>query len=152
MALIIYPTENADSFISVNDAKTVIDTYTLDGAAWGAKTTAEKEILLRVAYIDIVQHTDPTTYPDPLPDCVPQAQALMAVHDVVNSISGGSVNEIVSNGAIKSQVAGPIKREFYDTKDVSTKTVSRIPAQAQACLSELGYIMARMGQTTLGRS
>ena len=148
MALIIYPAQNADSFITVADAKVVIDNYTLDGAKWDAKTLQEQEILLRIAYNDIVDHTDSTTYPDPLPACVGEAQALMAVHDLVNSISGGATS---TTAQVKKQKAGPIEREFFELKTV-VKSTTRVPDQAKRCLAGIGYIFPAFGQTRLGRT
>ena len=148
MSLIIYPATDADSFITVADATTVIKKYTLDGDKWDAKTLEEQEILLRIAFTDIINHTDQTTYPDPLPSCVPEAQALMAVHDLVNSISGGAVG---TQAQVKKQKAGPVEREFFELKTLP-KSTQRVPEQAKPCLASIGYTFPSFGQTLLGRS
>ena len=148
MPLIIYPAAGADSFITVADATNTIKKYTLDGNKWDAKTLEEQEILLRIAFTDIINHTDSSSYPDPLPACVPDAQALMAVHDLVNSISGGAVG---TQAQVKKQKAGPVEREFFELKTLP-KSTTRVPEQAKSCLSSIGYVFPSFGQTLLGRS
>ena len=155
MSLILYPDPNADSFISVSDADNVISLLTMNSTEWTALVNEDKERLLRIAYNTIVDNTDPKTYPNPLPPCVPEAQALMASHDNVNSISSGLVNTAVT-GAIKKQKVGSIEREYYDVgASVTSRTLSRVPASAFKCLDELGYSFKRkttgLAQTHLGR-
>ena len=155
MALIIYPTADADSFISVADADTVIATYTLDSAGWLSITEAEKEIYLRIAYRDIINHTE--TLPDIIPDCVPEAQALMASWDLRNGLSAASVNDIT--GAIKKNKVGSIEQEFYDinsTRYDTDRTINRVPTSVVSCLENFGYIftpnIAGLSQVLLGKS
>ena len=151
MALIIYPTADADSFISVADATTVIETLTLDGAAWGALSVSEQEVYLRIAYRNIVDHTDTTTYPDPLDICVGSSQALMASWDLKNGLS---LDVEDYRGALKKNKVGTIEQEFYDVDKV--RSVGTVPTMAKACLEELGYIFPvnanGLTQTILGRS
>jgi len=151
MALIIYPSPDADSFISVSDATVVIESYTMSASKWSTLSDTEKEVLLRIAYKDIVDHTDPLTYPTPFPECVGEAQALMAVHDAVNNLSSGTTAQVT--GAIKKQKAGPVEREFYDTTKVQ-KSTSRVPDMAKACLEMIGYHLSAANglQTRLGKS
>ena len=138
--LILYPDPLADSFASVAQADLYISALTMNSASWLAVTPEDKERLLRIAYRDIIDHTDPTTYPNPLPICVSEAQALMASHDNVNSISSGIASTTVQ-GAIKKQKVGSIERQFYDTKTTSSKrSLSRVPTSAQACLAGIGYV------------
>lgn len=146
MALIIYPAPNADSFISLTDAKTVIDSRTLDGAVWDAKSVEEQEALLRIAFHYIIDNTP--ELPATLPACVPEAQALMAVHDAVNGLSGGPQS---TQAQVKKQKAGPVEREFFELKTQS-KGVSRVPEQARSCLAAIGFVFQSFNQTRLGRS
>jgi len=157
MPLIIHPAIGADSFVSVAQADLYISLLTMNSAEWTAVAPDDKERLLRIAYRDIIDHTDPTTYPTPLPVCVGEAQALMAVHDSVNSLSSGVTATTVS-GALKKQKVGPIEQQFYDTKTTggSSGKVYRVPKSAWKCLQDLGYILAvksdKFQQTLLGRS
>ena len=154
MALIIYPLTDSDSFITVADADIVIGKYTLQSAAWLALTPTAKENYLRIAYRDIIDHTDPTTYPTPLDACVGEAQALMAVHDLQYGFSN---TQSATTGAIKKQKVGSITREFYDVQGaVQDAVTGRVPDMAKNCLTALGYVIAAktsgVGQTLLGRS
>lgn len=138
--LIIYPDPQADSFVTVAQAGLYISLLTMNSVAWSALAVTDQEILLRIAYRDIIDHTDPTTYPNPLPICVSEAQALMAVHDTVNSISSG-IAATTTTGAIKSQKVGSLAVSYYDSKSTSTKrTLSRVPSTARSCLEDLGYV------------
>jgi len=140
MALIIYPDPNADSFVTVAQADLYISMLTMNSVEWKALTPENQEILLRIAYRDIIDHTDPTTYPVPLPICVSEAQALMASHDNVNSISSGIATTSVT-GAVKSQKVGSIAVSYYDSKTTSAaRSVRRVPSSAYKCLLDLGYI------------
>ena len=155
MSLIIYPTANYDSFITVADADTVVNTITLYSTQWGAKSNGEKEVYLRIACRNIESHvdTDLTPYPDPFPDCVGEAQALMAVQDVIYSTSTPQTDV---NGAIKKQKVASLEIEYYDTSSGKTVNIPVVPAIAVPCLETLGYIfipsIGGLSQSTLGRS
>jgi len=157
MALIIYPDPLADSFVTVPQADLYIGLLTMNSAEWALVSVEDKERLLRIAYRDILDHTDPTAYPNPIPVCVAEAQSLMAVHDSVNNLSSG-VTATTAAGALKKEKVGSIERQFYDTKTSggTTGKVYRVPKQAYACLLDFGYIFAstssRFRQDTLGRS
>ncbi len=140
--LILYPATDADSFVTVPQADLYISMLTMNSLEWMALSIQDREILLRIAYRDIIDHTDPTTYPNPLPICVSEAQALMASHDNVNSISSGVAATSVT-GAIKQNKVGSISVSYYDTKDtISIKSVVRVPESVKSCLSDLGYVFA----------
>ena len=139
MALIIYPDPAADSFVTLPQAELYISLLTMNSTDWTTLSPDDQERLLRIAYRDIIDHTDPKTYPKPLPICVSEAQALMAVHDTVNSISSGVAATTVQ-GAIKKQKVGSVEQQFYDTKSTaSVRSLSRVPAGARKCLEDLGY-------------
>ncbi len=151
MALILYPDPAADSFVTVVQAGTIIQTYTLDSVSWLALTDEKREQLLRIAYRYIIDHTDASMYPNPMDACVGEAQALMASHDNVNSLSGGSTST-ATTGALKKQKVGSIERQFYDVAGkVSTGKVSRVPDMARKCLEGIGFSVKSMAQIHLGR-
>jgi len=149
MALIIYPDPLADSFVTVAEADVYISQLTVDNDKWVAQTPERKEQLLRIAYRYIFDNTDESLYGIPFKPCLGEAQALMASHDLVNSLSGGGTTQVT--GALKKQKAGPVEREFYDTSKV-TKSRTRVPDLAKACLESVGYHTPSAGQTRLGRS
>ncbi len=155
MALIIYPATSSDSFVTVPQADLYISLLTMNSPDWTALAIDDKERLLRIAYRDIIDHTDPKTYPKPLPICVAEAQALMAVNDTVNSISSGVASTTVQ-GAIKKQKVGSVEQQFYDTKTSGGKrSLSRVPAGARKCLEGIGYVFKTasegLKQVHLGR-
>lgn len=156
MSLVIYPDPAADSFVTLAQADLYISLLTLNHDEWTALTPDDQERLLRIAYRDIIDHTDPKTYPNPLPICVSESQALMAVHDTVNNISGAAV-QTASTGAVKKQQVGSIVQEFYDV-NTGAKTsgrVYRVPDMAKKCLEGIGYVFkaktSGLTQTHLGR-
>lgn len=156
MALVIYPTADYDSFITVADATTVIETYTLHATTWNALTVTEQEVYLRIAATDIVQHVDQelTPFPDPMTSCVGDAQALMAIQDVVYGFSASTT--VADVGSVKKQKVATLEIEYYDSKSNTTKTAPRVPTMAEPCLEELGYLFTPsvngLTQSTLGRS
>ena len=156
MALVIYPTADYNSFITVVDATTTISEYTLHSTVWTALTSEEKEVYLRIAARNIIDHVDQelTPFPDVMPTCVGQAQALMAVQDVVYGFSAQTT--VDETGAIKKEKVASLEIEYYDTKSNSMKTASRVPAMALPCLEDLGYAyspsISGLTQLTLGRS
>jgi len=145
MPLIIYPDANADSFISVADATTTIEQFTLDSALWTVHTIPEQEALLRIAYQDIIGNSQ-SPLPTPLPACVPNAQALMAVWDSKYGIS----SDTRTNSQVKKNKVGQIEQEFFYNRAAS-KTASRVPDTVRSCLEQIGYSFPKMGQLHLGR-
>ncbi len=139
----------------MEDAETVVSTLTLHEALWSAKDETEKEVYLRIAFRNIDAHVDQTLtpYPDPMTDCVGEAQALMAVQDVVY---GTSNPDTELNGAIKKQKVASLEIEYYDTNTGKTISIPIVPPMAVPCLETLGYIftptISGVSQTTLGRS
>ena len=156
MALIIYPTADYDSFITVADATTAIDSLTLYSTQWAALSATEKEVYLRIAFRDIDDHVDQDDYPypDPMTDCVGEAQALMAIQDVVYGFSASvSTAEV---GSVKKQKVASLEIEYYDSKSNTMKYAPRVPDMAKPCLETLGYTFTPtyngLSQSTLGRS
>ena len=155
MSLIIYPDPAADSFVSLPQAELYITMLTLNSLEWKSLTPDDQERLLRIAYRDIIDHTDAKKYPTPLPMCVGESQSLMAVHDHVNSLSGGAT-ATATKGALKSQKVGPLAQSFYDAKgSVKSGKVMTVPKMAVKCLEGIGYVFKTqtqgLGQTILGR-
>lgn len=156
MALNIYPASDYDSFVSVADATLYIDDLTLFSSQWAALSVNDQEVYLRIAFRRILAGIDLDTnpLPNPAPDCAGEAQALMAVQDVVYGISSNTSTDLT--GAIKSQKVASLQIEYYDAKSASTKIIPIIPPLARPCLEALGYelppLTSGVKQTTLGRS
>jgi len=151
MALVLYPDPNADSFVTVAEADDYISRLTLDFAQWDSLIEEDKERYLRIAYRDIIDNTDPDTYPDLLPECVGESQSLMASNDLIIGISSGTYS--AQSNLIKRNKVGSIEQEFYSGYKL-IKEPTRVPDQASTCLEELGYNTIKttgVTQTTLGR-
>ena len=160
MALILPPALDYDSFVSLADATVVIEALTLDGPDWASTPVDDQERYLRIATRNIKNGIDLTVNPiDPaaIPACLPEATALMAIHDIKNNISNSVVSTSVT-GAIKKEQVGSIVQEYYDVaagKDTST-SIDLIPDLAKPCLASFGYVFkastGSLTQITLGRS
>ncbi len=156
MALIIYPTDGYDSFVSVEEATTYITTLTTQGAAWEALDEATQEVYLRIACRNILMGIDQNVnpLPDPAPACLGESQSLMASQDLTYGIS--ATTDVGDTGAIKKQKVATLEIEYYDTASGVTTTIPLVPKMAQPCLQSLGYYISPaitgLSQTTLGRS
>ncbi len=160
MALVLPPDTSYDSFVSLVDAATAIETYTLDSASWVALSNSNQEIYLRIATRRIEDGIDEDLYTidvTDIPTCLPEATALIAVHDLINSISGGAA-ETTGTGAIKKEQVGSIVQEYYDTKSSTdtSSSINTIPSIAYPCLDSVSFVFVSgitgLKQTTLGRS
>ncbi len=135
--LILFPLPDYDSYVTVIDADTVITSLTTNGAQWLALAEADKEVYLRIALRTIEDGgVVPPDVTDPSFACLPEAQALVAVNDLVNGISSTAG---ASSAQIKRQKVGTLEQEFFETDGATTST-NPIPAMAQPCLDSFGYI------------
>ena len=159
MALIIFPAVGYDSYVTVADATTIIDKYTVNGAEWAAVSPADQEIYLRIAFrriLDGIEDLSATPLPDPILGCEPESQSLMAVHDVVNGISATAGSAGAAAGEIKMQQVGTLKVEYFqsDSGFVAT-TTNPIPSMVRDCLEKLNYVFSstsnKFKQQRLGR-
>jgi hypothetical protein len=151
MGLIIYPAEGADSFISVDDADTVINDITTQFPQWDAIPINDKEVYLRIAYRYIIDgidlEVDPLT--DPIAPCVPEAQAMIASQDLTFGFSsGGTIND----AQVKKQKVASLEIEYFESS-TGGKSAPVVPYLAQPCLKSIGFWLPASGmQTILGRS
>jgi hypothetical protein len=152
MALTVYPAAGWNTFIDLADATQVISDYTLYLPQWTAASDEDKERYLRIATAFIVEGLPEIT--DPAPECLGDAEALIAVQDLVYGFSASTAS--ASLGAIKKEKAGQVEMQYYDTKDGNTEKPPVVPALARACLANLGFIfpsgVSGLTQMTLGRS
>lgn len=155
MALVLYPTNGYDSFVSLADATNYITKYTLQLDSWSAFDTTTQEALLRIAAQRLTSNSDELLFPiTPIPDCIPIAQALMASQDGKYGFSSGLIYD--DKGATKREKVSVIEVEYYDTKGNYSTTAPLIPPQLSGCLEAIGYYLAAnisgLSQTILGRS
>lgn len=156
MALVIFPTTNYNSFVSVADATDYITQYTLQYDAWNALDLIQQEALLRIAAMDLLNNSDSELFPiDPIDDCIPMAQALMASQDATFGFSSKDIEKVT--GALKREKVSVIEVEYYDTiRGNGSGTAPRIPSMIRPCLEAIGYVFSSgtigLKQTILGRS
>ena len=146
--MILYPTTDYVSFITVAEADTIIGAYTLNFSTWDALDDTDKEAYLRIAFSIINDGLD--TLPDaPVSQCLKNSQALNAVHDVINGIS----KPLTISQVVKKEEAGQVKVEYFEPSATATSN-SYIHPLSKQCLADLGYVfpISGFGQTTLGRS
>lgn len=148
MALIVYPTTDYDSFITVAEADTIIGNLTLNLDTWNALEDTSKEAYLRIAFQVIIDGLE-TIPDDPVSTCLKNSQALNAVHDLTNGVS----NPIVVDQAVKKEEVGQVSVEYF-APDETSLSQTYIHPLSVACLTDLGYVFPITGftQITLGRS
>ena len=155
MALTIYDATGYDSFCTIVEADATVAAYTLYNTQWDALTDTQKEIYLRIAFRVIIDGLDEDDYPTaPVDDCVKQAQALIAVQDLITGAS--ALAETGVTGQIKKQQAGVVSVEYFQLDSGSSARTVIIPSLALPCLIDLGWdgstSVGGFQQTTLGRS
>lgn len=130
MALIIYPTTDWDSYVSVLNADTMLTNYLFDSTAWLALTSAKKEILLRQASMLISAHiTDPEEVETP--EDIVLATAYLADY-------GRTTNLLVDSqsGNIKRlKIEGAIEKEYFAKGSQSNS----FPSIVKTLLVPYGY-------------
>ena len=163
MSLIIYPTTDYDSFITVADADITITANSVQSATWLALTEVEKEVYLRIATQRIfnVVSTDTTNVDGYLDEsvyiaadsCLPKSCALIAIHDLVYGLS----SEINPNtGLITKEKVGDLEVNYshgFPTKRVSGRVSNPYPSNVRLCLTSYGAtgLSGRFTQVTLER-
>lgn len=137
MALIVYPTTNYDSFISVSNANTVISNNTLFDTQWTALTDTQKEVYLRIATTRILNIID-TTLLDGTDACLVNSTALMAVRDLVFEISS-AINP--NTGLVSKEKAGDVEVTYYHgnaNRQVNGRNTNPYPNDIIPCLTSYG--------------
>jgi hypothetical protein len=163
MSLTIYPTTDADSFISLADADIVITNNSIQSATWLALSEAEREVYLRIATTRIFNvvstdtsnedgYLDSSTYVAS-ESCLPKATALMAVHDLVYGLS----SEINPNtGLVSKEKVGDIEVNYfhgYIDKQANGRKTNPYPGSIIPCLNYYGanIQLSKLRQATLVR-
>ena len=152
MALTIYDATGYDSFATIAEADSTVANLTLYSTQWSALDDTTKEIYLRIAFRVIIDGLEELPEAPPS-DCLKEAQALIAINDV---ITGLSINEETTTGVIKRQKAGVVEVEYFEPNSDSSGRTVIVPSMALQCLLALGWTgnISEGGfkQTTLGRS
>ncbi len=127
-ALIIYPTADANSFVSLADADGILD-YHVQAPLWMELTDDNKKRRLIQAYwrINSLDGFLAPVAPDPIPGCLDTAQALIAIQTLINE-------EEIEFNRVKQEKVGPMTTT-YNTDSVID---SDIPTSASNCLKDYG--------------
>ncbi len=152
MALVIYDATGYDSFCTVAEANTTVASLTLYNTTWTALSDAEKEVYLRIAFRVIVDGFEDITEIENS-DCLKEAQALIAVNDLVTGLSADTE---ATTGAVKKQKAGVVEVQYYEPSSDSSGRTVIVPSMAMPCLIALDWdgntAEGGFKQTTLGHS
>ena len=137
MSLIIYPTEDYDSFVSILDADSYIQSYSVQSLGWIALTDEQKEVYLRIATKRILDIVDIDLLFD-TNDCIARSCSLMAIHDLVYEISS-SVNP--NTGVVSKEKVGDLEVNYYHGNTQSRvmgRNTNPFPSSVKTCLNDLG--------------
>lgn len=129
MALVIFPTTNYESFVSVANATTLISNNVIDTSLWTALTTTHKEIYLRQSTKLISQKIDLDLIEDITN--LELATALLANHSIGKDMLNSDGNE---NLKVKD-LSGVIRKEWFS----KGKKSNAFPDFVSSLLSEYGY-------------
>jgi hypothetical protein len=163
MALIVIPTENGDSFISLIDANDIVSKNSIQASDWLALDDSVKEVYLRIAtqrILDAVStdlnnddgYYDVTTYSPPN-SCLPKTTALMAVHDLAYGLSS-DINP--NTGLITKEKVGDLEVNYTHGNpfsQISSKKTNPFPQSVVSCLNSYGASIntSSIKQVTLGK-
>lgn len=131
MALTIYPNTGYDSFISEEDATVIISANSVNADTWLALSVPQREVYLRIStdrILNVVSfdptnidgYLDITTYVA-AESTLPKACALMAIHDVVYSISAEATTQ---TGLVSREVVDEIEVHYYHDGKTALKGMS----------------------------
>jgi len=124
MALVVYPTTDWDSYVSLIDAEAILLNIILDLATWNALTDPQKEFYLRQATQLIkLKITDPEE------TSTPSDLELATCHLAYYSIGKDMTTSDSSSTNVKVlKIAGAIEKEYF-SKGVATNTFPDIVKQ-----------------------
>ena len=148
MSLIVYPDDGYDSYVSLDDANTIISEKSIFNSQWLELTDTEKEVYLRISkdYIDLV--IDKTLFTTINTSCLKQVNSMMAIQDVSNKISS-EINR--NNGLVTKEKVGNIE-VTYKQNDKFREILTRYPKLIRPCLVNLGATFNSNKQVKLGKS
>lgn len=131
MALIIYPTDSWDSFVTIANADTILTNNipSTQRTLWDALTDTDKEIYLRQA-TELIRTK--ITLPDELEDDLQKATSYLANYsvgkDMTNDDGSGNVK-------VKNIAQTTIKKEYF----YAGANSNAFPSNVTALLSQYGY-------------
>ncbi len=130
MALIIFPAEGCNSYVSNTDADTLAQGY-LTYPSWDALTPEVQDRYLQQAF-RIIQGLNGFTEPSAV-GCLATAQVEIAMNDNYYQISLSTT----SPQEVKKEKAGPVEMEYFQTGQAFDPSI--IPPTSSACLKQNGW-------------
>ncbi len=131
MALIIYPTDSYNSYVSLADAEILIDDNIITTTSWDALTNAQKELYLKQATTLIRLKIQ-----DPYEEATPYDLQLATVHLAVSSISVDMTESDGRDNLKRIKIEGAIEKEYFTKGEKSNS----FPDIVEALLSQYTYI------------
>jgi hypothetical protein len=146
MALIIYPNDGYDSFISLADADALIASRYPLASKWVELTDSEREVYLRLHCNTILTTIDKALLPETA-GCLAKANGIMAYNDVIYDIS---ITVDRNNGLITKEKVGDVEVNYQQYRsNLSKKSVFNV--EVKQCLGKYGAVFSNL-QVTLGKS
>jgi len=109
MALVVYPDDGYDSFISLDEANSWISTHSPHAYKWYELDDDTKEIYLRLHCQTIQDKIDITLLSDHINECVQYSNASMALNDVVYGIT---LNTNPNFGLVTKEKVGDVEIDY----------------------------------------
>ena len=134
--LVVYPSVDFDSFISLDDANKFIAKNSVFNEQWTKLADDKKEVFLRIATKRILDVIDTNLLTGDTDICLVNATASMAVRDLVFNISSG-VND--NKGAIIKEKVEGIEVQYYHGNRTSINALDKNPYKdVVSCLNSFG--------------
>ncbi len=130
-ALIVYPAEGANSFISLEDANTVIEDQ-LNYETWASLDDEDKTRRLLTIYKKFYLLVD-FVPPDGEVDCLGEAQAIAALY----TLQYDTLNFEPSQQT-RVEKLGPLYSEYFKNTALDRLSVDDYPEEVWACLTTWG--------------
>ncbi len=123
ITLIIYPTQGANSFVTLEEANTISEQF-IGYEKFQNKTDEERKRLLIAAYYKIID-LNSIDLPEAPESCINEAQVEIAVYDNYYDLA-------IDTQVIQKAKVGPIQVEYSE----STSQISAWPSRAKSCLTQ----------------
>lgn len=130
MALIVYPTDSFNSYVSLADAETLITDNVVSHSAWDVLANAQKELYLKQATTLIRLKIQ-----DPHEDTTPFDLQLATAYLAVSSIAVDMTESDGKDNVKRITIEGAITKEFFTKGEKSNS----LPDIIEALLSAYTY-------------
>lgn len=130
MALIIYPTTDYNSYVSLADAEILITDNIISHSAWDALTSTQKELYIKQSTTLIRLKIQ-----DPYEDATPSDLELATVYLAVSSIAVDMTESDGKDNLKRIKIDGAIEKEYFTKSEKSNS----FPDIVEALLSQYTY-------------